>query len=101
MFNGFGDSDEIEAFRKGLSDRHNVDVCYHECDLTNLKQISAMIAAAAERFGRIDIFVNNAGIQHVSPTDEFPTEKFERILQKNLAAPYRIARCASRAGMAR
>ena len=88
MFNGFGDSDEIEAFRKGLSDRHNVDVCYHECDLTNLKHISAMIAAAAERFGRIDILVNNAGIQYVSPIDEFPTEKFERIIQTNLAAPF-------------
>ena len=88
MFNGFGAGEEIEALRKGLGDRHDVDACYHECDLTDLKQISAMIAAAAKRFGKIDILVNNAGIQHVCPIDEFPTEKFERIIATNLAAPF-------------
>ena len=30
MFNGFGNGEEIEAFRKGLGDRHDVDACYHE-----------------------------------------------------------------------
>ena len=88
MFNGFGNSEEIEAFRGNLSDRHDVDVFYDKCDLTDLAQISAMIANALEKFGRIDILVNNAGIQHVSPIDEFPTEMFQRIIETNLAAPY-------------
>ena len=88
MFNGFGDSEEIEAFRGNLSDRHDVDVFYDKCDLTDLAQISAMIANALERFGRIDILVNNAGIQHVSPIDEFPTEMFQRIIETNLASPF-------------
>ena len=88
MFNGFGDSEEIEAFRGNLSDRHDVDVFYDKCDLTDLAQISAMIANAHERFGRIDILVNNAGIQHVSPIDEFPTEMFQRIIETNLASPF-------------
>ena len=88
IFNGFGDSEEIEAFRENLCDRHDVDVFYDKCDLTDLAQISAMIANAVERFGRIDILVNNAGIQHVSPIDEFPTEKFQRIIEANLAAPF-------------
>ena len=88
MFNGFGDSEEIEAFRGKLSDRHDVDVFYDKCDLTDLVQISAMIANALERFGRIDILVNNAGIQHVSPIDEFPTEMFQRIIETNLASPF-------------
>ena len=88
MFNGFGDSEEIEAFRENLSDRHDVDVIYDKCDLTDLAQISAMIANALERFGRIDILVNNAGIQHVSPIDEFPTEMFQRIIETNLASPF-------------
>ena len=88
MFNGFGDNEEIEAFRGNLSDRHDVDVFYDKCDLTDLAQISGMIANAVERFGRIDILVNNAGIQHVSPIDEFPTEKFQQIIETNLAAPF-------------
>ena len=88
MFNGFGDSEEIEAFRGNLSDRHDVDVFYDKCDLADLAQISAMIANALERFGRIDILVNNAGIQHVSPIDEFPTEMFQRIIETNLASPF-------------
>ena len=69
MFNGFGGGEEIEEFRNGLGDRYDVDVCYHDCDLTDLKQIPVMIAAAAERFGKIDILVNNVGIQYISPID--------------------------------
>ncbi|HSZ42242.1 MAG TPA: 3-hydroxybutyrate dehydrogenase [Trebonia sp.] len=49
----------------------------------------------AERLGRdADIVVNNAGIQHVAPVEEFPEEKFRLILALMLEAPFRLARAA-------
>jgi len=88
MFNGFGDREDIEDFRQRLSERHGVNAVFESCDLTDITQISAMVANAVETFGKIDILVNNAGIQHVSPIDEFPTDKFQQIIQTNLAAPF-------------
>ena len=88
MFNGFGDREDIENFCQRLSTHHGVNVVFDSCDLTDLTQISAMVANANEAFGKIDILVNNAGIQHVSPIDEFPTDKFQQIIQTNLAAPF-------------
>lgn len=43
---------------------------------------------------RQDIIVNNAGIQHVSPVEEFPEEKFRQILALMLEAPFRLVRAA-------
>ena len=40
----------------------------------------------------VDVLVNNAGLQHVSPVEEFPVEVFERIHQVMLVAPFRLAR---------
>ena len=88
MFNGFGDREDIEDFRQRLSERHGVNAVFESCDLTDITQISAMVATAVETFGKIDILVNNAGIQHVSPIDEFPTDKFQQIIQTNLSAPF-------------
>lgn len=49
---------------------------------------------AAALAGDADVIVNNAGIQHVSPVEEFPEEKFRLILALMLEAPFRLARAA-------
>lgn len=49
---------------------------------------------AAALAGGMDVIVNNAGIQHVSPVDEFPEDKFRLILALMLEAPFRLARAA-------
>jgi len=49
---------------------------------------------AAALAGEADVIVNNAGIQHVSPVEEFPEEKFRLILALMLEAPFRLARAA-------
>ena len=88
MFNGFGAPEDIEGFRQRLSERHGINAVFESCDLTDITQISAMVDTAVETFGKIDILVNNAGIQYGSPIDEFPTDKFQQIIQTNLAAPF-------------
>ena len=58
------------------------------CDVTSEQQLTAAIDQAAGKWGRIDILVSNAGLQFVSPLEEFPTEKFELLLRVMLVAPF-------------
>jgi 3-hydroxybutyrate dehydrogenase len=58
------------------------------CDVASEPQLTQALDAAARRFGQIDILVNNAGLQHVSPIETFPTEKFELLLKIMLVAPF-------------
>ncbi|WP_400164510.1 3-hydroxybutyrate dehydrogenase [Brevibacillus sp. TJ4] len=58
------------------------------CDVTKEEQIQAGIEKTVEVFGSLDIVVNNAGLQHVSPIEEFPTAKFEQMLSIMLTAPF-------------
>jgi 3-hydroxybutyrate dehydrogenase len=50
--------------------------------------IRDMVAAATGAFGKVDSLVNNAGIQHVSPIEEFPDEKWDAIIAINLSAAF-------------
>ena len=92
--NGFGDAAEIEALRERLARTHGVEVLYDDADMSRQDQIEAMMARAAERLGGIDVLVNNAGIQHVAPVDEFPVEKWHAILAINLTAAFHTTRLA-------
>jgi 3-hydroxybutyrate dehydrogenase len=58
------------------------------CDVTNEQQLTGAIDACERRFGRVDILVNDAGLQHVSPIESFPTEKFELLIRVMLIAPF-------------
>lgn len=58
------------------------------CDVTDAAALTGAIDAAAARLGPIDVLINNAGIQHVAPIEEFPTAKFELITKIMLVAPF-------------
>ena len=64
-------------------------------DNANLRDATAARAMAGkageEVMGAVDVLVNNAGIQHVAPVDEFPAEKWQDILDVNLSAPFHLA----------
>jgi len=94
MLNGFGDPAAIEAVRERLAGIHGVTVAYDGADMSRQDPIEAMMSGAAERFGGIDVLVNNAGIQHVAPVDEFPVEKWHAILAINLTAAFHTTRLA-------
>lgn len=88
MLNGFGDADEIEAIRNRLEQEHAVDAVYSGADMTKPDEIRAMIVDAEKAFGQVDVLVNNAGIQHVSPVEEFPEEKWNAIIAINLSSGF-------------
>jgi 3-hydroxybutyrate dehydrogenase len=94
VLNGFGDKAEIEALRARLADRYRVTVKYDGADMSRGEAIAAMMKSATAEFGAVDVLVNNAGIQHVAPIDEFPVAKWDAILAINLSAAFHTTRLA-------
>ncbi len=66
----------------------------YEADLTDPEANRAAVAEALQRFGRLDVIVAGAGVQHVSPIQEFPVERWDTILALMLTSPFLLARHA-------
>jgi len=92
MLNGFGDPGQIEETRQSLSQENDVDVAYDSADMADPASIRLMVERAVDRFGQIDIIINNAGIQHVAPLGEFPAEKWDAILAINLSSAFHLTK---------
>jgi len=90
MLNGFGDVDAAKAEVAALG----VRVGYHGADMSKPADIEAMMAAAAAEFGKVDVLVNNAGIQHVAAIQDFPTERWDAIIAINLTSAFHTTRLA-------
>ncbi len=92
VLNGFGDPEEIEQTRAELAEAHGVPVLYSGADMTKPAEIEAMIEQTKAELGSVDIIVNNAGIQHVAPVDEFPVDKWDAIIAINLSSAFHMIR---------
>lgn len=94
VINGFGDPAAIEAERQALEQASGAKAHYSGHDLTKVDQIEAMMKEAADLFGGVDILINNAGMQHVAPVEEFPLGKWDLIIALNLNAAFHTSRLA-------
>ena len=94
VINGFGDADAIERERQGLENLSGAKALYSGHDLTKVDQIEAMMKEASDAFGGVDILINNAGMQHVAPVEEFPLDKWDLIIALNLNAAFHTTRLA-------
>jgi 3-hydroxybutyrate dehydrogenase len=90
LLNGFGDAEQIEQTRRALEEQYDVRVRYSPADMSKPEDIRAMAEYAGGQFGKVDIIVNNAGIQHVAPIEEFPDEKWAAIQAINLASAFHL-----------
>jgi 3-hydroxybutyrate dehydrogenase len=88
VLNGFGPTDEIKQTQDAIADEFGVAVRYSAADMTRPDAIAGMIAVTLEEFGRLDVLVNNAGIQHVAPIEQFPAAKWDAILAINLSSTF-------------
>jgi 3-hydroxybutyrate dehydrogenase len=94
LLNGFGPADEIEETRRSIERDCGVKAIYSPADMSKPDEIVGMIRAAEEAFGAVDVLVNNAGIQHVAPVEEFPPEKWNAIIAINLSSAFHTTRAA-------
>jgi 3-hydroxybutyrate dehydrogenase len=92
VLNGFGDAQAIEQLCKDIAKAHGVKVTHSGADMMKPAEIVGMAEAATREHGRVDIIVNNAGIQHVAPVHEFPVEKWDAVIAINLTAPFHLTR---------
>ena len=94
MINGFGAPADIEIERSKLETDFGVKAAYSAADMTKPDQIAGMVAEAEKTFGSVDILVCNAGIQFVSPIEDFPLEKWDQIIAINLSSAFHAIRAA-------
>lgn len=92
LFNGFGDSKEIDRLVQQTKDKYKVKVAYHGADLSKPSEIESMMNYANQSLGGVDILVNNAGIQHVAPVHTFPVDKWDAVIAINLSAVFHTIR---------
>jgi 3-hydroxybutyrate dehydrogenase len=88
MINGFGNPGEIER------ECNEIGAIHDGADLSDIAALERMMKRCADELGGPDILVNNAGIQHVSPVESFPTEKWNAIIAINLNAVFHTSRLA-------
>jgi 3-hydroxybutyrate dehydrogenase len=93
MINGLGSEAEIAEATKEVA-AFGTRVLYDPANMLRHNQIAEMVARAEKEFGSLDILINNAGIQFVSPVEEFPIEKWDAIIAINLSSAFHTTRAA-------
>src|SRR5712672_316326 len=94
VLNGMGAPADIEKERAAIESDFQVKAVHSPADMTKPAEIAGMIGLGEKTFGSVDVLVNNAGIQFVSPVEEFPPEKWDQIIAINLSSAFHTTRAA-------
>lgn len=94
VVNGVSDAARVEAARSEIAREFGVEALAWRADVSDPGEVEAMVAAACERFGGVDILVANAGVQHVAAIEEFPLEQWRRVIETNLSSAFYAMRAA-------
>lgn len=94
VINGLGDEREIRAMCAELEKENSVQTLYSGANLANVNEIEQMIGASLEKFGAIDILVNNAVVRYAAPVEQFPVGEWDLGIAVNLSAAFHTIRLA-------
>jgi 3-hydroxybutyrate dehydrogenase len=95
MLNGFGKVEEIAAARRKVGAAMGMaEAPYSPADMSKPEEVRGMVKACEAELGACDILVNNAGIQFVSPVEDFPEDKFDRIIAINFTSNFHAIKAA-------
>ena len=84
----------LERLAARLAERYGVETLAHPCDVREGAQVEALIAAAVDRFGRIDVLVNNAGQGLYGRVEDTPADAFREALETNALGAHHAIRAA-------
>ncbi|MBV8565267.1 MAG: 3-hydroxybutyrate dehydrogenase [Methylobacteriaceae bacterium] len=94
VINGLGDADAIEKERASIAKDFGVTSLYSPANMMKPGEIENMVHEAEAKLGSVDLLINNAGIQFVSPIEDFPIDKWDAIISINLTAAFHTIRAA-------
>ena len=94
VINGFGKPEDIARELASIEADLGVKAIHSPADMTKPAEIAGMIGLAETSFGAVDVLVNNAGVQFVSPVEDFPPEKWDQIIAINLTSAFHAIRAA-------
>ncbi|WP_027003046.1 3-hydroxybutyrate dehydrogenase [Hugenholtzia roseola] len=90
VFNGLEENGEEIA--QGVGQEFGVGTLFSPANMLEGEQIRQMVAQAEEKFGGVDVLINNAGIQFVSPVEDFPEARWEMIIGINLTSAFHTSK---------
>lgn len=90
LFNGLEPNGPEIAAATGKE--FGVDVQFSNANMLQPDELRKMVSDGISRFGKIDVLINNAGIQHVSPIEDFPAEKWDTIIGINLTSAFHLSK---------
>ncbi|RRB03845.1 3-hydroxybutyrate dehydrogenase [Larkinella rosea] len=88
VFNGL-ETDGAQT-AAAVAEEYGIDYLFDPANMLDPEALRTLIGQAEQKFGGIDVLVNNAGIQYVSPIVDFPEEKWDAIIGINLTAPFHL-----------
>lgn len=94
VLNGMGAPADVEKERSAVESDFGVKAVYSPADMAKPSEIAELITLAEKAFGSVDVLVNNAGVQHVAPIEEFPVDKWNAIIGINLSSAFHAIRAA-------
>ena len=88
VVNSFSDTKEDRAIAAGIEKARGVKAIYIKADMSKGDECRALIERAQRELGQVDVLVNNAGIQFVSPIESFPVDRWDAIIAINLSSAF-------------
>ena len=92
MLHGLGDPAAIRRLCDEFETEYDVEVAFSGADLRFPAAIETLTRDVTDRFGHVAVRVNNAGIQHTAPIEEFPADRWDDIIAVNLSAAFHTTR---------
>jgi 3-hydroxybutyrate dehydrogenase len=92
MLNGLGDPTEIEAIRASLAEEAGARIAFHGADMSKPDEIADLVETTRRMLGAVDVVVNNAGIQTVSPIEDFPIDRYNLIIAVDMSSAWHMTR---------